>query len=156
MSGARSCQCCTRGFHLEWLQPRRAEYSRLAYSKWRWSNGMRCKPFLLLLLSSLFLQMQEKQKTRMCDLKVLTAAGSGDEEHPSSDTNCWEWTRLPMRKRSYNNLFKRKNLCMGDVKQHNMHTQREREAQRVYLYYQSMQQLQINNNLYKRLQSHFM
>ena len=36
------------------------------------------------------------------------------------------------------------------------YAQRERERHKeVYLYYQNMQQLQMNNNLYKRLQSHF-
>ena len=75
--------------------------------------------FLLLLLSSLFLQ----------DTKKTEKQKLWDEEHPGSDTNCWEWGRPPVRKRSYNNLFCRKSLRMGDVKQRN--TQREREAQRV-------------------------
>ena len=54
-----------------------------------------------------------------------------------------------MRKRSYNNLFKGKNLRMGDVKQHNTHTERERERERHKEYNsinKSMQQLQMNNN----------
>ena len=37
---------------------------------------------------------------------------------------CWEWGRPPVRKRSYNNLFCRKNLRMGDVKQRNTHRER--------------------------------
>ena len=36
--------------------------------------------------------------------------------------------RLSVRKGSYNNLFVRKNLHMGDMKERNMHREREREA----------------------------
>ena len=117
--------------------------------------------FLLFFFSSFFfssllcffkIQKTEKQK--------LWSEGSNggrqrDEEHPSSDTNCWEWTRPPVRKRSYNNLFKGKNLRMGDVKQHNTHRERERGTKRYISINKSMQQLQMNNKLYKRLQSHY-
>ena len=41
-----------------------------------------------------------------------------------------------MRKRSYNNLFWRKNLCVGDMKQRN--TQRERERKRGTKRYNSI------------------
>ena len=70
--------------------------------------------------------------------------------------DCWEWTRPPVRKRSLNNLFWRKNLRMGDVKQHITHTERERGTKRYNSINKNMQQLQMNNHtLYKRLQSHF-
>ena len=46
---------------------------------------------------------------------------------------CWEWGRPPVRKRSHNNLFLRKNLRMGGMKQ-NTHTERERERHKECLY----------------------
>ena len=146
---------------------------------------MRCKPFLLLLLSSLFLQIQKtehqnvvirrsgynheeqstaswltpnddgltrwdanlfffffslhcffkykKQKNRMLWSEDSNGGRQRDEGHPSSDTNCWEWGRPPMRKRSHNNLFRRKNLRMGDMKQ-DTHGERERERHKECLY----------------------
>ena len=50
------------------------------------------------------------------------------------------WTLLGVgrplvRKRSYNNLFRRKNLRMGDMRERNTHRERERERHKeVYLY----------------------
>ena len=59
--------------------------------------------------------------------EVSNGGRQRDEGHPSSDTNCWEWGRPPVRKRSHNNLFWRKNLRMGDMKERNTHTHTERE-----------------------------
>ena len=66
--------------------------------------------------------------------------------------SCWEWGRPPVRKRSLNILFVRKNLRMGDMEQ-DTHKERERETQKsIYLL---ATVTRMNNNLYKRLQSHF-
>ena len=55
--------------------------------------------------------------------------------------------RPPVRKRSHNNLFRRKNLRIGDMKQ-DMHREREREAQRMSILTIWQQLQNDNNNLY--------
>ena len=67
---------------------------------------------------------------------------------------CWRSEEAASaEERSHDVLFCR-NLRMGDVKQHNTHRERERHKEYNSII-KSMQQLQMNNNLYKRLQSHF-
>ena len=58
---------------------------------------------------------------------------------------CWEWTRPPVRKRSHNNLFLRKNLRMGDMKQYT-HRERGRERGTKNISFYQMQQLQCKSN----------
>ena len=100
----------------------------------KWSNTVRCKPRFSSFFSSLlcFFKIQKTEKQKLWS-EGSNGGRQRDEEHPSSDTNCWEWTRPPVRKRSYNNLFKGKNLRMGDVKQHNTHRERERGTKSITL-----------------------
>ena len=68
-----------KGFHLDRLRSRMTEYNRLAYSKRKWSNTVRCKPRFTSFFSSLlcFFKIQKTEKNRSCDPKVLMAADSG-------------------------------------------------------------------------------
>ena len=44
------------------------------------------------------------------------AMGQTARSDTDSRTSCWEWRRPPVRKRSHNNLFLRKNLRIADMK----------------------------------------
>ena len=76
----------------------------------------------------------KKQKNRMLWSEDSNGGRQRDEGYPRSYTNCWDWGRPPVWKRSHNILFLRKNLRIGDMEQ-NMHRERERQKE-VYLYYQ--------------------
>ena len=96
-----------KGFHLDRLRSRMTEYNRLAYSKRKWSNTVRCKSRFSSFFSSLLFSVSSRYKKT--EKQKLWSEGSNggrqrDEEHPSSDTNCCEWGRPPVRKRSHNNL----------------------------------------------------
>ena len=78
------------------------------------------------------------------DVELVSQHSSSSSTWGSSGSSgYWEWGRPPVQKRSHNNLFRRKNLRIGDVKQDtHIEREREREAQRVYLLLTRMQQLQ--------------
>ena len=65
-----------------------------------------------------------------------------DEEHPSSDTNCWECTRPPVRKRSHNMNLWRGRACVWEI-WNKIRT--ERETHEEYLYYQNATVTTMNN-----------
>ena len=113
---------------------------------------------LVFLPSSLLFSVSsryKKQKNRMLWSEDSNDDRQRDEGHPSSDTNCWEWARPHVRKRSHNNLFRRKNLRMGDMKQ-KTHREREREAQRISIFINRQQLQQMNNQpLQKVTKSHY-
>ena len=77
--------------------------------------------------------------------------------HSTQRHHCWRVGRPPVRKRSHNVLFCRKNLRMEDVKQDTHREKgRERDTKRYNSIIKSMcNSYKMNNNLCKRLQSHF-
>ena len=59
------------------------------------------------------------------------AAGSGMKNIIALIPNVGEWEAACAEEGSHNVLFCRRNLRWGDVKQHNTHREREREAQTI-------------------------
>ena len=102
----------------------------MAYPKRRWFNTMRCKPRFS--SSSLFsVSSNAKQKNRILCSKGWNGGRQRDEEHPSSNTNCWEWTRLPVRKRSHNrNLWRGRTCVWGIQDRIRTHTHTHRHTER--------------------------
>ena len=89
---------------------------------------MRSKPFLLLLLSSLFLQDTNNRKTECCDPKILMTVGSGIKDIQALIPIVGSGEGRQCGRDHTNNLFRGKNLRMGDMEQ-DTHTKRERERE---------------------------
>ena len=116
---------------------------------------MGCKPFLLLLPTLFTVSSNAKnRKTEICDLMSQMAAGSGMEKPQALIPNV-ESGEAASAEEITSIFCCGGRTCVCEIGS-KIRTERERERHKeVYLYYQNMQQLQMNNNLYKRLQSHF-
>ena len=166
VSTCESCRMHSVVRHRDELHP---TYPLTVHSKWMvdvvtMPMGEGHKRYLVLAREDLTNQVEgraltNKTTTAVCRFlieDVICRYGCVGKIAADRGELCWEWGKPQVRKRSHNTLFERKNLRMGDVKQRNTYRERERKRHKEYISINnSMQQLQMNNNLYKRLQSHF-
>ena len=109
----------------------------------------------LLLLSSPFRQDAKNRKTEIRDSRNQMTADSGMKNIIALIPNVGS-RRPPVRKRDHTRFYFVEEICVWEMWSNTIHTHRERErGTKSYIFISKRKQLQMNNHLYKRLQSHF-